>query len=92
MNEFHSSFVLQYDAYCKSKNLNVPDEEQINKWKDDIIDEYSNGNVQRVSAFFVIPSNYSEKISKREYDINLDGVVLNEDEKLVIFNLTLKFK
>lgn len=92
MNEFHGSFVLQYENYCKARNLIVPDNEQIEKWKDNIINEYSTGTEQRVCAFFAIPKEYNDKVSKREYEIVLDKFVINNSEKIVIYNLTLKFK
>lgn len=89
--EFESIFTVSFKEYCQINDLEEASEEMVNKWRKDVIQNYSKeAEPKVVMAFFNIPKEYKNSIEYHEYEVHEIDYALDNKEKILNISLVLK--
>lgn len=91
--KYEAAFAVSFKEYCQLNDLEEAPSEMIEKWRKDIIHNFSKeASTKHVMELFKIPKEYKNTIDYREYEIQESGYNLDEKEKVLFIGMTLKIK
>lgn len=91
--EFETSIVILFKEYFTINDLIDVTDGMMKKWKQDIIDNFSNEYpVNIIMELFKIPKNYKKQIEDRQYNINIIKYEIDSNNKTICFHILLKIK
>ena len=93
MDKFTAIFALSFQTYCKTNDLDIPDDEMIEKWKEQTVHSYKTSpNIDFIMNLFKIPKNKRKDVEYHEYSIKATGHEIDPEKKVLYIFLRLKLK
>lgn len=91
--KYNGVFSISYGEYCNANNIDEAPISMINKWRKDVVENYSkHSNSDLIMNLFGIPQENKKDIKCKRYVVKDEGYQLDKETKTLNVKMSLELK